>query len=349
MKNRKLTAVFAALGMALLAAGCSGKTPAAESTETLDTEVQEEQEPEEEEPEDLSEEEAQELYNLYVEVNNYMVGRLSESVGKYFEYIDYQEEFSVLKDDYFCYSISESFFKELDEADELAARRQEKTALDEAFLAFSPSVRELASVLNDVYAYTDEDSWQEDDYEKGRELHGKLWAALDSYGQLGADFIAELDAVASDQRESDLEQMKEEGYVVSYALVKMISTAQEIQAAVYEQGIEDDSMMLQLDTEALQPLYDQYLEEVETVLGYLQDEEALAKEGYPTQSAYYVTFEDAVENSAEELKEIFRKVAEQEEPGGYGIVNVFTVDGSLAGFYNKVSAMIDDYNRIINY
>ena len=146
----------------------------------------------------------------------------------------------------------------------------------------------------------------------------------------------------------DLAQMQEEGYVVTYSIVKMISTAQEIQTAIYEQGIEDDSMMLQLDIEALQPLYDQYMEETEAVLGYLKDEEALSNEGYPTMSAYFVTFEDAVENSAEELKEIFRKVAEQEEPKDFSIVNPFTVDGSIAGFDSKVSAMIDDYNRMIN-
>ena len=189
----------------------------------------------------------------------------------------------------------------------------------------------------------------EDDFAKGKELHAVVWKSCNEYEPLGTDFIEKLGTVASAQRAEDMEQRKEDGYEVTYALVSMISTAQEIQTAIYEQGIEDDSMMLQLDIEALRPLYEQYKEEVQTVLGYLANEEVLSNEGYPTQSAYYVTFEDAVENSEKELDEIFRKVEEQEEPGGYGIVNVFTVDGSIAGFNNKVSAMIDDYNRIISY
>lgn len=41
-------------------------------------------------------------------------------------------------------------------------------------------------------------------------------------------------------------------------------------------------------------------------------------------------------------------MAEQEEPKDFSIVNPFTVDGSIAGFDSKVSAMIDDYNRMIN-
>jgi len=347
MKNRRLIAVFAALGVMIFAAGCSGKTPAAEEGESGTPAQEEEEEPAEEEPAELTEEEEQELYNLYIKTNNTMVGRLGESLGKYFEYIDFQEEFTVLEDDYFCYSISDSFFTDLDRADELVAKKQEKSELDEAYMALSPVIRELGTVLNEVYEYADEDSWQEDDYAKGKELHAVLWKSCNEYETVGEAFLNQLGTVASDQRAEDLEQMKEEGYEVTYSIVKMISTAQEIQTAIYEQ-VEDDSMLLELDTEALQPLYDQYMEEVEAVLGYLNNEEALANEGYPTMSAYFVTFKDAVENSAEELKEIFRKVAEQEEPGGISIVNPFTVDGSIAGFDSKVSAMIDDYNRMIN-
>ena len=347
--RKKLAAACAALMIAVTVMGCAGKTPAAsEDSNENEASVQEE-EPEEEEPAALSEEEEQELYNLYIDLNNTMVGRLSSSLEKYFEYVDFQEEFTLLKgEDYFCYSL-ESTLDDLDRTDELVARKQEKSELDEAYTALSPVIRELIKALNEVQAYTDEDSFLEDDFAKGKELHAVVWKSCNEYEPLGTDFIEKLGTVASAQRAEDMEQMKEEGYEVTYALVSMISTAQEIQTAIYEQGIEDDSMMLQLDIEALRPLYEQYKEEVQTVLGYLANEEALSNEGYPTQSAYYVTFEDAVENSEKELDEIFRKVEEQEEPGGYGIVNVFTVDGSIAGFNNKVSAMIDDYNRIISY
>ncbi len=350
MKNKIWMTVLAAAGVMVLATGCSGKETAVVSDEgTNETAEVQETEVEEEEPAALTEEEEQELYNLYIEINNTMVGRLGDSLGKYFEYIDYQEEFTVLKDFYFCYSISEGLFEDLDRADELVAKKPEKSELDEAYVALSPVVRELGTVLNEVQEYTDEDSWQTDDYAKGKELHARVWASCTQYEQLGADFVDKLGGVASEQREADLEQMKEEGYVVTYSITKMITTAQEIQTAIYDQGIEDDSMMLELDTAALQPLYDQYMEEVETVLGYLNDEEALSNEGYPTMSAYFVTFEDAVENSAEELKEVFRKVAEQEAPSGISIINAFTVDGSIAGFDSKVSAMIDDYNKMISY
>ena len=338
MRNKSLMAVLAALGVMVFAAGCSGKTPAETEEPAIQAEEEEAEEAEtpeeepEEEPAALTEEEEQDLYNLYIKVNNSMLDSVSSSLTKYFDYIEYQEEFVKPENGYFCYSVSESYFEDLDKADALVAKKEEKSEMDEAYLALSPLIRELGTVLNEVDAYTDEDSFLEDDYAKGAELHAEVWKNCEAFEIASMDFVNVLNGVASEQRAEDMEMMKEE-----------------IQQAIYEQGIEDNSMMLELDTEALQPLYDQYMEEVETVLAYLEDEEALRNEGYPTQSAYYVSFKEAAENSAEELKEIFRKVAEQEAPSDFTISNAFMVDGTISGFDSKVSAMVTDYNRMISY
>ena len=85
--RRRLAAACAVMMIAVMAMGCAGKTPAA-STDGNDTETSvQEEEPAEEEPAELSEEEEQELYNLYIGLNNTMVGRLSSSLSKYFEYV----------------------------------------------------------------------------------------------------------------------------------------------------------------------------------------------------------------------------------------------------------------------
>lgn len=354
MKNRSKMAVLAALGVMVFAAGCSGKTPAAADGQESQAETQEEAEPAEEEqkeeaPAALTEEEEQDLYNLYIKVNNSILDSVSSSLSRYFSYVEYQEEF-VKPDGYYdCYSISEYDFESLQEADELVAKKPEKDELDEAYMALSPVLQELAAALNEVDAYTEEESYLQDDYAKGAELHAEVWKNCEAFESGSMEFVAILNGVAAEQRAADMEMMKEEGYVVTYAFVKLISTAQEIQTAIYEQGIEDDSMMLELDTDALQPLYDQYMEEVEVVLAYLDDTEALGNEGYPTQSAYYMTFKEAVENSKAELEEIFRKVAEQEPPKDFSIANAFMVDGSISGFDSKVSAMVSGYNQMINY
>lgn len=342
MRKRLAAAV---LVMMMVGAGCAkGDRQVAEEREAARTEEEQSEEPE---AEPWAEEDEQELYNLYVSINNTMLGRLADSLGKYFDYVEYQEEYSLLDDDYFCYSISDGFFEDLDRIGELLERKEEKSELDEAYLALAPSVRELAEALNEVYEYTDEDSFLEDDYAKGKELHAKVWKSCNEYEALGTDFVNKISEVASGKREEDLKQMQEEGYVVSYAFVRMLTTAQEIQTAIYDQGIEDDTMLLQLDTEALQPLCDQYKEEVQAVLAYLQDEEALEAEGYPTISAYYLTFEEAIENSVGELDEIFQNVAEQKQPSSHAMTNAFIVDGTISGYNAKVSSMVDEYNQLI--
>lgn len=352
MKKRKLIAVLAAMVTIAVAAGCSGKekTEAPAETNTEAEAPEEEAEAEEEtETVGLSEEEEQMLYNDYIEINNMMVGRFYDAIDSYFTYVDFQEEFTPLQDDYWCSSVISTFYDDLDEADELVAKKEELSELDTAYLALSPVMRELALAIDEADVYTEEEAYLEDDYAKGKEIHAAIWNAYAQYETLSEDFLNKLSAMASDQRAQDMEQMKEEGYEATYALVSMVTTAQDIQAAIYEQGIMDDSMMLDLDIEALQSLYDQYQEEVQTVLGYLEDEETMRSEGFPTNSAYYVTFQESVEKSAEELTELFRRVSEGEGPSDFDISNQFIVSGTISGFDTKVSAMINDYNRMLGY
>lgn len=306
-----------------------------------------EAEDEEDKAESWMEDDERELYNLYVQINNVILGHFGDSIGKYFEYVEYQEEFSVLEEDYFCYAVPEDFFGNLDRADALLERKEEHVEVDEAYLALSPVVRELGEILNEVYAYTDEDAFLEDDFAKGKELHARLFESCTEYEALAKEFVDKIQLLSDEKRQENLAKMKEDGYEVSYALMQMLSTAQEIQGAILAQGIEDDAKLLELDTKALEPLYDRYQKEVTAVITYLEDHEALEKEGFPANSISYLTFQEAAEDSLKELEIMFQNVAEQKQPGSYGAGNTFVTEGTLAGFYNKVTTMIDEYNRII--
>lgn len=344
MKKRRIILCLTLLA-AFTCAGCSGKkeetAPASEET------AAEAEEPEEKIPEFTEEDEAK-LYNLYIDINNSMVGRYNDVLERYFEYVDFQEEFTLFKDYYSGISMISTFYDAMDEADELAARKPEKSELDEIYIELSPVMRKLAETLDEVAEYTEEDSFEQDDFARGRELHAVIWENYSEYERLGTEFLNALGAEASGKREEDMEQMQQEGYEATYAIMKMIDTAQQIQTAVYEQGI-DDSNMLELDVDALQPLYDQFMEERQTVLEHMADTDAMYEEGYPVNSAYYATFEDGVEKAGEELEEIFKNVREQKAPGSIQIESSFIVSGTIGGFDAKISAMIDDYNTMLSY
>lgn len=339
---RKVWIAAVLLMVMIMGGGCAKGAPEGDVKEP---ETEAEDEGDKTEP--WTEEDERELYNLYVQINNVILGDFGDSIGKYFEYVEYQEEFSVLEEDYFCYPVSEDFFWDLDRADALLERKEEHVEEDTAYLALSPVVRELGEILNEVYAYTEEDTFLEDDFAKGKELHARLFASCTEYEPLAKEFVDKIQLLSDERRWENLAKMKEEGYEVSYALMQMLLTAQEIQGAILEQGIEDDTRLLELDAEALEPLYKRYQEEVAAATAYLGDSEALEHEGFPTASTSYLTLQEAAENSLKELETMFQNVAEQKQPGSYGASNTFVIEGTLAGFYSKVATMIDEYNRII--
>lgn len=334
---RKIWIAAVILTVMLMGSGC-----AKEALEEDIAEVEEENK-----AELWTEEDEQELYNLYVQINNEMIGQVGDAIGEYFYHVEYQEEFSVLDDAYTCFLVSDSFFGNLDRAEELLERKEEHLEVDKAYLALSPVARELGKALNEIYEYTDEKTFLEDDFVKGKELHKKFFAYCTEYETLGTTFVEELQELADKRREENLAKIKEDGYEISAALIQMIATAQEIQEEIFKQGIEEDAKLLELDTEALKPLCDRYREEIATVNAYLKDSEALEKEGLPTSSVSYKTFQEEAKNSLKELDAIFENVAQQKQPSTYEASNQFTIEGTLTGFYSKVSRMVDDYNQII--
>ncbi|MCI8949775.1 MAG: YiiG family protein [Lachnospiraceae bacterium] len=346
--KRKALLIGCATAAAVIMAGCGGKASDTAVTTEAASEgtagVSEEETVDEAALEELE----GDLYNAYIEINNDMVDRFDEVIASYFKYVDFQEEFTLLDDDYWCLSMTSSFYDQMETANELLSQKQEKDELDQSFLALYPVMKELAETLDEVYDYTDLESYKDDEYAKGKELHAVIWKDYEEYETLGQDFLDKLGAKADQQNTENLEKLKEEGLEATYAFNVLINTAQEIQSAIYDQEI-DDSQVINLDIEALQPLYDQYVENVQTCLDYLADEDAMYKEGYPTNSAYYHSFESSIRDSKKDLTDLFERVRNQEAVDEFHLDFAFPDDGTIRKFEDSISAIIDDYNKLISY
>ena len=355
MKKQMIAAVCTAALAMSLATGCGAEKEAkkADLVDAMTAEEKKETEPETstESAEEIAakEEELQlELYNVYIDINNVMVDRFSDVISSYFKYVDFQEEFVPLDKDYWCLSSVSTFYKKMDEAKELLEEKAEKDELDETYLALYPVMYELASTLDEVQEYTDMKSYIDDDYAKGKELHAIIWKDYGEYETLGNAFLDQLSAVAAERRQATMEQLKADGFEATYAINKMIDTAQEIQTAIYEQGI-DDSCVIELDIEALQELYDRYVEEVQICLEYLADEDGMYEEGYPINSAYYSTFVSAIKESKTTLTELFERVRNQKPVDEFMLRSSFASDGTIQKFDETISKIINDYNKLISY
>lgn len=297
----------------------------------------------------LDEETAQTLYNLYVDIHNCMTGRISDSLNRYFNYVDYTEEFKLLEEggDYYdCYSIF-SAPDDVADAYDILGGKGEKDALDQAFLNMYPSISALVQALNDISDYTSEKSYLEDNFAKSQELHTALMNTLDEYFTTGQAFQSELSIIASQRQMENLQQMKDEGYVVLYSVNMVILLAQQIEEELYVQDVWDDNI-LDMDLTTLQPLFDQFFTSVDAVLAYNDDQDALEAEGL-AHSGYWTTFILGLKGSRDSLTKVLAKVEAGEPLDEFDTMLSMAGQCSLTSFAQGVSDMIDAYNRLVSY
>lgn len=205
MKRKIIFAVCGAVLFALAAAGCRSHSSGISATEN-ETALEEsgKEETKEREPgeetkaaEDARQPHADEqegnLHQVYGEISDMMAGRLSDMVNSYFEYVELQEEFALQGPDYWCLSMPESFYGQMDEAARLLGEKEEKDDLDEAYLALYPVMEELARTIDEAADYTEKKGYREDGFARGKELHEVIWKDFGAYEGLSAVFLDRLD------------------------------------------------------------------------------------------------------------------------------------------------------------
>lgn len=300
-------------------------------------------------PEDvLDDDTTYELYNAYIDISNDIVGRLNDSLNRYFTYVDFDTEFRLLEEDgnfYDCYSVSGPQ-RNVSDAYELVSGKTNKDELDQAFLNMYPSISALIKALTDIYEYTDLKTFQEDNYAKSQEQHTALISVLEEYYNTGDEFRAILAEVAEDLHSKDLEQMKENGYEVLYSLNMVIDLAQKIQTELYAEDVWDENI-LDMDLTKIQPLYDEFSSYVEAVAAYAKDDEALNAEGF--YSASLTMFVMHMNDARSSISKVLEKVKAGEALSESDLMITIGGQCNLTAFSAGVSNMISSYNSLISY
>lgn len=142
--------------------GCQGK-PAGSGTASTAAESSKETETETEAS--WTEDNQLELYNNYIEISNALGGRLNDCLNRYFQYVDYTEEFTLLdqKGYYSCYTMLDHQIKEMDDAYSLLQDKTEQDALDESYLKLYPILKDLSLDLSNIDEYTEAKTYLTDD------------------------------------------------------------------------------------------------------------------------------------------------------------------------------------------
>ena len=289
-----------------------------------------------------------ERYNAYIDANNVIINELDDAIYSYFSYVEYQEEFKALDPDYWCLPVSDYSLQIMDSAYDIANSMETKEDIDSSYITLYPVMRELADKLNEVYDYTEMKSYIDDNYAKGAELHKIIYNDYNQYYDLSYSFLDLVTEMAEAQIAEEMEYYKSEGLEVMYSLNSVLLKAKEIQAAIYDQNVYDDNL-IELDTAAIQPLYDEYIAEIETCFSLLDSPEKLEKEGLSTDNPYIGRYKEEITASKVALTDLFQRVAEQRPLEEYELYSSFPADGSVSSFDEALSNMIDYYNSLIDY
>ncbi|MCM1027463.1 MAG: YiiG family protein [Roseburia sp.] len=358
-RMKKWITAFAAVAAALSLTACQGNPSADirnDLTGSLEGEASQPSADSQSQAAELDEREAQKLYNNYIEINNHMVGELNDALTQYFSEVNIESEtFEFVKENinnYFCYyPHSARYLGYAEEAYEAASGKSEKDALDQAYLDLYPSLQRLITVLGEIHAYTDDDGFLEDNFAKSQEQHTALMEALAEYLTYGDAFLNELGTVASQREREELEEMKEAGYEVLYALNMAMFSAEDLYNELYRQGIGNENV-LDMDLTLVQPLYDEFTSYVDQVLQYDQDKEALKQEGlYVTVDGmrnwgFFVT---ALQNTHKSITAVLEKVQAGESLDMIAIRLSGSGNASVSSFAEGLSEVIDCYNDLVAY
>lgn len=137
----------------------------------------------------------QELYSAYYDISGSALFDMYSDLESYFEQAGNGEIFTLSDKKNGEYSIKGGY--DLDDVDKAylsAEAKSEKDSLDQAFIELYPSLKEMASILEEIADYTNTLSFCEDNYESAQVYHTTLLKTYKKYMRALRLFVRELDA-----------------------------------------------------------------------------------------------------------------------------------------------------------
>lgn len=353
--NRKKTGYFAAalLCLSLLLGGCAGKgnndsakdtvnqtnrtaenTASPASEDTSDTKNT--AEPETDEEYDL---ETMQLvkYNIYVEMNNYMV-EMMDILYDYYSVVEFADEFAFVEGTEYTYkygvhSLNSSI---VDDAEEVASMKPAFDKLDDLALQIADPMRTLMDTFTDIDHCFD---FADNQYEKAKEFHAVIQENVSAFQELAYEFMDEVAVMGAEQIAIDEQRMLDEGMLIIYNCSHMITVTQALLNECYAQDVYDDNIT-ELDLTPIKPLYDELAATVEAYNEAVNDKDQLIKESL-SDSAPFSGLPNSLVQSVEWMIKQVESQQPIEDPGQEylgGIIHIEEVLSSVIDRYNAVFA-----------
>lgn len=333
---RKTATVLAA---ALTVSGCSmGNTGRPETTAETETVEETTRETTTEAEEETYSPEEMDLikYNYYVDLNNDII-EIIDSIGYYFEVVDYAEEFSLLPDTGLTYGYR-VYGKNTDIIDDclyLADMEPSYGEMDDLIKEMAEPLRNVMDTFLEIGRSHD---YADNQYQKAKEYHAIIYASADTVIDLGYQYANAIAQMGEAKMAKAEEQMKEEGTLIIYNASRGISIGKEILNEIGRQGITDETIT-DLDLTEIRNLHDELVTVVADLDAALADNDQLIKESLSNSRPF-----DGLYDSLIQALEWMIKQVESGQP--LDLSHSGAPLGSIGHFSETLSKCVDRYNSV---
>lgn len=340
MKKSNLTRLAAVLLVfALVLSGCGKTAEEADATkpvaERKEKEVSEEENAESDEEEIPPEQMDLIKYNYYVELNN-DIADILDSIGYYYEVVDYTEEFSLLPDTGLTYGYR-VYGKNTDILDDcllLADMEPSYGEMDTLIKEMEPSLRALMDTFLSISKSND---YADNQYQKAKEYHAIVYENADAFVDLGYEFMSAVSEMCIARVEEEEEQMLAEGRLIIYNASRAISIGREVLNVTYEQGVSDENLT-DLELTEIQALHDELVAVVADFDAATADNDQLIKESLSNSRP----FDGLLDGLIQALEWMMKQAESGVNPDMEGSAPL----GSIGHFSYVLGQCIDRYNTV---
>lgn len=274
-------------------------------------------------------------YNIYIEMNNYMV-EMMDILDDYYSVVEFADEFAFVPDSEYTYkygvhSLNSSI---VDDAVSVAAMEPSFDKLDALTLQIADPMRNLMDTFSDIdHSY----DFADNQYEKAKEFHKVIQENVETFGELSYEFMDEVSIMGAEQIAIDEQRMLDDGMLITYNCSHMITVTQALLDECYAQEVYDDNIT-ELDLTNIKPLYDELAATVAAYEEAVNDKNQLMKESL-SDNAPFSGLPNSLLQSVEWMIKQVESQQPIEDPGREylgGIIHIEEVLSSVIDRYNTV-------------
>lgn len=275
-------------------------------------------------------------YNYYVDLNNDIVDIL-DSIGYYYDVVDYTEEFSLLPDTglTYGYRVYGKNTDIIDDCLQLADMEPDYGELDDLVREMADPLRDLMDTFSNISISHD---YADNQYQKAKDYHAVIYSSADTFAELGYAYMEAISEMGNLRIAEEEEAMKEEGRLIIYNASRAISIGKQVLDVVDDQEISDETIT-DLDLTEIRRLHEELVAVVADFDAATADNDQLIKESLANSRPF-----DGLYNSLIQALEWMIKQVESGRPldlSGSGAPL-----GSIGHFSEVLSKCIERYNSV---